>query len=131
MAIDAIYYSKPACKNGPRYKFLPPRTSLQTIRDKKEHAKRRKAWDPGFGARGKRKPTTLNIISSHIALAFGDYEPMIANYADQFFAQIHVTVNTPIDVTDWFNFYGFDVVGDLAFGKSFNILKDGVRHYFM
>ncbi|KAF4338666.1 pisatin demethylase cytochrome P450 [Fusarium beomiforme] len=31
----------------------------------------------------------------------------------------------------WFNFYGFDVMGDLAFGKSFDMLKTGTTHPFM
>jgi hypothetical protein len=34
-------------------------------------------------------------------------------------------------MTTWFNFYSFDVMGDMAFGKSFNMLRDGVKHYFM
>lgn len=37
----------------------------------------------------------------------------------------------PFNVSDWFNFYSFDVMGDLAFGKSFGMLRDGVKHYFM
>jgi hypothetical protein len=37
----------------------------------------------------------------------------------------------PMNVTDWFNFYSFDVMGDLAFGKSFDMIKNGVKHYFM
>lgn len=36
-----------------------------------------------------------------------------------------------MNVAEWFNFYSFDVMGDLAFGKSFNMLRDGVKHYFM
>lgn len=34
-------------------------------------------------------------------------------------------------MTNWFNFYSFDVMGDMAFGKSFNMLRDGVKHHFM
>ncbi|KAH7176363.1 cytochrome p450 monooxygenase [Dactylonectria macrodidyma] len=37
----------------------------------------------------------------------------------------------PLDVSLWCNFYAFDVMGDLAFGKSFNMLKDGVKHFFL
>jgi hypothetical protein len=37
----------------------------------------------------------------------------------------------PIDMSIWFNFYSFDVMGDLSFGKSFNMLQNGVKHYFM
>lgn len=36
-----------------------------------------------------------------------------------------------MDATLWCNFYGFDVMGDLAFGKSFNMLNDGVAHHYM
>lgn len=47
------------------------------------------------------------------------------------FKQIAKMEGQPIKVTDWFNFYSFDVMGDLAFGKSFHMLRDGIKHYFM
>lgn len=37
----------------------------------------------------------------------------------------------PINVSRWFSYYSFDVMGDLAFGKSFGMLKTGKAHYFM
>lgn len=64
-------------------------------------------------------------------LAVKDYEPRVVKYTDQLLAQIQATQGMPINVTDWFNFYSFDVMGDLAFGKSFNMLRHGVKHYFM
>lgn len=45
--------------------------------------------------------------------------------------QFKASEGKPIDVADWFNFYSFDVMGDLAWGKSFHMLRDGVKHYFM
>jgi hypothetical protein len=42
-----------------------------------------------------------------------------------------MTKGTLIDMTTWFNFYSFDVMGDIAFGKPFNMLRDGVKHWFM
>ena len=36
-----------------------------------------------------------------------------------------------MNVADWFNFYSFDVMADLAFGKSFGMLREGIKHYFM
>lgn len=33
-----------------------------------------------------------------------------------------------MDAALWLNFYGFDIMGDLAFGRSFNMLVDGVKH---
>ncbi|OTA07051.1 hypothetical protein A9Z42_0079230 [Trichoderma parareesei] len=32
-------------------------------------------------------------------------------------------------MTKWFRFYGFDVMGDLAFGKSFNMLETSRNHW--
>lgn len=52
-------------------------------------------------------------------------------YVDQLITHIQTTQGMPVNVADWFNFYSFDVMGDLAFGKSFNMLRDGVKHYFM
>ncbi|TQN66615.1 Cytochrome P450 monooxygenase FCK2 [Colletotrichum shisoi] len=35
-------------------------------------------------------------------------------------------------LTDWFDFYSFDVMGDPpAFGKSFGMMKEGIKHYFI
>lgn len=40
-------------------------------------------------------------------------------------------VNKPLNISDWFNYYSFDVMGDLSFGKSFNMLTDGKDTYFL
>lgn len=55
----------------------------------------------------------------------------MSHYTDQLLAHIEETVGKPVDVSKWFNFYSFDVMGDLSFGKSFGMLQDGVKHYFM
>lgn len=36
-----------------------------------------------------------------------------------------------MNASTWFNYYSFDVMGDLAFGKSFDMLKSGRTHYMM
>jgi len=88
--------------------------SLQLCRDRQDHARRRKIWDRGFSSK-----------------ALRDYEPRVANYTNQLLAHILEHAGKPMNVTDWFNFYSFDVMGDLAFGKSFGMLEGGVKHYFM
>jgi cytochrome P450 family 628 len=35
----------------------------------------------------------------------------------------------PVNVTEWIAFFGFDVMGDFAFGKSFNMLESGEKHF--
>lgn len=64
-------------------------------------------------------------------IALRDYEPRVIDYTNQLLARIEATKGSPINMTDWFNFYSFDVIGDLAFGKSFDMLRNGVKHYFM
>jgi hypothetical protein len=38
------------------------------------------------------------------------------------------TIGKPMNVTKWFKFYSFDVMGDLAFGKSYKMLESGQKH---
>lgn len=35
----------------------------------------------------------------------------------------------PINASKWFNLFSFDVMGDLGFGKSFNMLESGETHW--
>jgi cytochrome P450 len=63
--------------------------------------------------------------------ALRDYEPRVIKYTDQLLEKLETSRNESFDVALWFNFYSFDVMGDLAFGKSFDMLKNGVKHYFM
>lgn len=52
-AVKALYSSQAKVSKGPWYTILEPRVSLQTERDKQEHARRRKVWDQGFSSRGR------------------------------------------------------------------------------
>ncbi|TEA14072.1 Cytochrome P450 monooxygenase FCK2 [Colletotrichum sidae] len=112
-AITPIHSNRSPCTKGPWYGVLHPMYSLQLVRDKQEHAQRRRAWDRGFASKGR------------------DYEYRVANYTDQLLSQIESHKNKPFNIADWFNFYSFDVMGDLAFGKTFGMLKQGIKHYFM
>ena len=62
-------------------------------------------------------------------LALRDYEGRIINYTTELIDQILARTGEPINVSKWFNYYSFDVMGDLAFGKSFDMLKNGQTHF--
>lgn len=113
-AIAILHAQQTTCTKGPWYGLQQPMQSLLMIRNRKDHARRRKVWDRGFNAK-----------------ALHDYEPRVARYTSRLLEQIDAHVGQPFDLTDWFNFYSFDVMGDLSFGRSFGMLKEGVRHYFM
>ncbi|KAF5663557.1 cytochrome P450 monooxygenase [Fusarium denticulatum] len=118
-AIDAIYSAKSPCTKGPFYNILNPRISLHMIRDHKEHSTRRKIWDRALSSK------------SNKYKALRDYEPRVTKYTTQLLDRLNEMQGTTINASDWLNFYSFDVMGDLAFGKSFNMLRDGVNHYFL
>lgn len=51
-AVQLLYGSQSTCSKGPWYTLLEPRVALFAIRDKGEHARRRKVWDQGFSTKG-------------------------------------------------------------------------------
>ncbi|GAB1192901.1 hypothetical protein APSETT444_002100 [Aspergillus pseudonomiae] len=112
-AVKALYSGQAKVSKGPWYTVLEPRVSLHMSRDKKEHARRRKVWDQGFSSR-----------------ALRDYEPRVSHYAEQLLEAIRKHVGKPMDMAKWFNYYSFDVMGDLSFGKSFDMLVGGQDTYF-
>lgn len=53
LAVKALYSGTAKVSKGPWYTVLEPRVSLQTERNKKEHARRRRVWDQGFSSKGR------------------------------------------------------------------------------
>ncbi|EWZ52251.1 hypothetical protein FOZG_02044 [Fusarium oxysporum Fo47] len=83
-------------------------------RDKEEHTRRRRVWDMAFSSKCLRR-----------------YEDRVAEYTTQLLQHIEALQDEPLDISMWFNFYSFDVMGDLAFGKIFDMLSNGTKHPFM
>lgn len=53
-AVDLIYGPRSKCSKGPEYDGSHPLSSLQEMRDRPLHDKRRRtAWDPGFSMKCK------------------------------------------------------------------------------
>lgn len=62
-------------------------------------------------------------------VALRNYEGRVDGYVDQLIAQLDNLANQPVNESLWFDFYSFDVIGGLAFGKSFDLLKSGEKHF--
>ena len=71
----------------------------------------------------KQKPLTQNRT------ALRDYEGRVTAYTYDLMSKFSLFAGKPIDAAAWFNYYSFDVMGDFAFGKSFNMLQTGSYHY--
>ncbi|OCK86317.1 cytochrome P450 [Lepidopterella palustris CBS 459.81] len=87
-----------------------PLPSLIAARDRSEHDKMRRNWSSAFSEK-----------------ALRGYEQRIKIYEDQLAAA--VSSGKPINVSKCFNYYSFDVMGDLAYGKSFDMLKKNEEHW--
>ncbi|CAH0015559.1 unnamed protein product, partial [Clonostachys rhizophaga] len=110
----SIHSKSSTFTKGPWYNLMHPIVSLHMIRDHEEHSRRRKIWDKGFSSK-----------------ALREYEPRVAFYTEQLLKRIVCNGNQTVNVTALFNYYSFDVMGDLAFGRSFNMLRDGAAHKYM
>ncbi|KAI0543533.1 cytochrome P450 [Xylaria curta] len=103
-----------ACQKAVWYDFLLPEVAVNTTRSKKCHDIRRRIWDQGFDAK-----------------ALSAYEHRIMSYTDTLTSQIDQIsrAGEVVVVTDWFYWYAFDVIGDVAFSMSFNMLRDKQWHF--
>ncbi|KAI9036030.1 cytochrome P450 [Aspergillus affinis] len=113
-AIVALHGPQTPVSKGPWYGIFGDRISLQLERDKKIHARRKKVWDRG-----------LNDKSLRL------YESRVVKYANQLVDVIEQHVDTSIDMAKWCNYYAFDVMGDLSFGKSFGMLLNSGDTFFL
>ncbi|KAJ4321440.1 hypothetical protein N0V84_005362 [Fusarium piperis] len=113
-ALHALHSANTPCVKGPWYNIIHPMVSVLTEQDKKRHTQRRKTWDKAFNAK-----------------ALRDYETRVVQYAELLLHQLGKVEGQPFNAKLWFHFYTFDVMGDLAFGQSFGMLRDGIKHYYM
>ncbi|KAH8434410.1 cytochrome P450 [Aspergillus melleus] len=111
-AVDIVHGFGTQCTKGPWYDVYRPMVSLHIYRSKVEHDQRRRVWSAAFGDR-----------------ALRGYELRLHKYRKQLLDQIVARHGQPMSVTKWFYSYSFDVLGDLAFGKSFNMLETGREHW--
>ncbi|KAF5027079.1 hypothetical protein F66182_791 [Fusarium sp. NRRL 66182] len=113
-AFRIIHASTSPITKGPFYLIAHPWVNLLADRNKKEHARRRKTWDKAFNGK-----------------ALRDYEHRVVGYTRQLTSQLDKMKDKPFDVNKWLNFYTFDIMSDLSFGKSFNMLDSGIEHEFL
>jgi len=87
-------------------------TAVHTTRSRAIHDKRRRIWSPAFSDK-----------------ALRGYEKRVEPYADALLQRLKDFEGGPVNVAKWFNFFGYDVMGDLAFGKDFQMLESGNEHF--
>ncbi|KAH7073023.1 cytochrome P450 monooxygenase-like protein [Paraphoma chrysanthemicola] len=109
--VQAIQGVRSSCTKSAWYDMSRPIVSLQQVRDKSIHDKRRRIWDHGFAA------GSLRV-----------YEDRIMAHASTLLSQLRAQGGNVTSATKWFQLYGFDVMTDIAFGRSFDMTKTGKAH---
>lgn len=99
--------------------------------------------DPKFYLPGPRGPSILNAgdadhsrtrrLLSHAfsEKALRDQESLVQSYVNMLITQLHgeiVSSRPTVDMSQWYNFTTFDIIGDLAFGEPFDCLKNSQYH---
>ncbi|KAF2734670.1 cytochrome P450 [Polyplosphaeria fusca] len=110
-AVPLVHGPLSKCTKGPWYnasKFLDG-GSTHTTRDKKEHKERRKDWDRAFSTKSLR-----------------EYEPRVNRHSQFLLERLKEKAHQPsVRISDWFNYFSFDIMGDVGFSRSFGMLEKG------
>jgi tryprostatin B 6-hydroxylase len=112
-AVAVIYGIGTKCGRSAFYNG-DPLPSLISCREKKAHDQRRRVWSPAFSDK-----------------ALQGYAERTKIYDNQLVSRISIAAATgePMNMSKWFNYYSFDAMGDLAFGKPFDMLKNDEEHW--
>lgn len=64
--------------------------------------------------------------------AIAGQEPLIKTYIDLLISNLREKANNPstsvVNLVDWYNYTTFDIIGELAFGESFECLRSNALH---
>ena len=110
-ATNAIYGPGSKCTRAAVYNS-DPTSSIMSLRDRASHDRRRRVWSPAFSDK-----------------ALRGYEQRIQVYDSQLITRVAQSSGKPINASKLFNYYSFDIMGDLAFGKPFDMLQNEKEHW--
>ena len=104
---------------NPNWYKLPngqPDPGIGTTINIADHYRMRKLMEHGFTLKALRAQES--IIQSYVTLLMTRFREKATKGPN----------DAVVNVVDWFNFFAFDVVGDLGFGESFGCLEGGRYH---
>ncbi|CAF9905510.1 MAG: hypothetical protein ALECFALPRED_001001 [Alectoria fallacina] len=113
-ALTAVLGLGSKCTKTGWYDVLKPLIALNTTRDKGLHDRRRRIWNRGFSKK-----------------ALHDYEDRVGMYSQELKERISKSAGKPINMTAWSRYFSFDVMGDFAFGRSFDMMRNGKNHFIV
>ncbi|KAK1566050.1 LOW QUALITY PROTEIN: cytochrome P450 [Colletotrichum navitas] len=92
-------------------------------------------WDYRHGIIGAKREDhprfRRGLTHGFSAQAMKEQQPIVTGYVDLFIQRLHQSCasgSRPLDMVKWYDFVTFDILGDLAFGESFNCLQGSEYH---
>ncbi|KAI9825258.1 MAG: hypothetical protein M1832_001292 [Thelocarpon impressellum] len=95
--------------------FVSIRRGLFNTRDRAEHTRKRKIVSHTFSARS---------VAQFEQYIHGNLLDLVEQW-DVMSSTTPAEQYTSVDALSWFNYLAFDIIGDLAFGAPFGMLKEG------
>ncbi|KAJ3556409.1 hypothetical protein NPX13_g10140 [Xylaria arbuscula] len=120
---DIVDGSKSQMTKATFYDVFLPMVAISATRNVGAHDARRRVWSRAFSPK-----------------AMAGYEDIVLRYTELLTRQIESLFRPKnadnnnqcreavINVTDWFAWYAFDIMGEFAFSRSFNMLRDEKWH---
>lgn len=110
-AVNAIHSPDSKCIKGSFYSIAEPQRNLLMIRQKAEHAKKRRTWDRCFNVKCEFSKHQLPVCSHlQFSVALNDYEPTVWAYTEALISQISTHRGKPMNIARWLQFFAFDVM---------------------
>ena len=110
--VAAVFGPKSKCTRAAWYEMAHPIRAIFHTRSKAEHEKRRQVWSSGLSSQ-----------------ALKAYQPRIESNIASLIQQIErkCAQTRTTNVSRWFNYFSFDVTGDVGFGRTFGMLESGEK----
>lgn len=110
--LELVHGPRSTCQKAGWYDVNLPRTSVHQMRDRKLHDRRRKSgWDKAFNSKSVK-----------------GYEQRVTKHTDKLLAYLSDQAGKPVDASKVLLWYTWDIMGMLAFSRSFNNIESGKSH---
>ncbi|KAL4815064.1 cytochrome P450 [Aspergillus spinulosporus] len=106
-----VHGKESRCTRAAYYDILQPLVTLTTYRTAAAHASRRRIWDLAFSPK-----------------AVENLEPLVYEKAELLLKQLQDKSQQPLDISSWFEYYTFDLMGEIGLSVKFENLDRGSPH---
>ncbi|OOF94853.1 hypothetical protein ASPCADRAFT_171194 [Aspergillus carbonarius ITEM 5010] len=112
-AVNIVYRFRSVCTKSPFYDLGAPGQSLHSQRNKAAHDQRRRVWSLGFSNKA------LRVYEKRLRVYRQKLMDLMASVGE----------GQAINVSEYLNWYSYDVMGDLAFSRTFGMLDASANHW--